>query len=251
MTLLQLEQLSKHFSGLVAVDRVDFALEEGEILGLIGPNGAGKTTLFNMISGSLRPTTGRILYDSQEIAANGRCKAPHQICDMGIARTFQIARPFAHLSVLDNVKVGAYLRHRHSASAEARAREVLAFTGLQRQAHMPASSLTTAGRKRLELARALSTGPRLLLLDEVMAGLTPTESVAIVRLIQEIRDTGVTLLVIEHVMKAVMALSDRVAVLHHGKLLAVDTPATIASNEEVIEAYLGEEAAHWAEEGRG
>lgn len=249
MTLLQLEQLSKHFSGLVAVDRVDLSLQEGEILGLIGPNGAGKTTVFNMISGSLRPTHGRILYDGHEIAANGHCKAPHQICSMGIARTFQIARPFAHLSVLDNVKVGAYLRRRHSADAEARAREVLAFTGLQRQAHMSASSLTTAGRKRLELARALSTAPRLLLLDEVMAGLTPTESVAIVRLIQEIRDAGITLLVIEHVMKAVMALSDRIAVLHHGQLLAVDTPAAIANNEEVIEAYLGEEASQWTESG--
>lgn len=254
MTLLQLEQLSKHFSGLVAVDRIDLTLDEGEILGLIGPNGAGKTTVFNMISGSLSPTRGRIVYNGDagpgvEIAANGRCKAPHHICRLGIVRTFQIARPFAHLSVLDNVKVGAYLRHRHSAEAEARAREVLAFTGLQRQAHMPASSLTTAGRKRLELARALSTGPRLLLLDEVMAGLTPTESVAIVRLIQEIRDTGVTLLVIEHVMRAVMTLSDRIAVLHHGQLLAVDTPAGIANNDEVIEAYLGEEASKWAEDG--
>lgn len=235
--LLRLEDLSKHFKGLVAVHQVAMELEEGEILGLIGPNGAGKTTLFNMISGTLRPTTGRVIFDEREITGLD----PHQICQLGIARTFQIAKPFSGLSVLDNVKVGAFLRHRQPAAAEARAREVLAFTGLSKWAAQPASTLTTAGRKRLELARALSTEPRLLLLDEVMAGLTATEGAGIVKLIQEIRETGITLLVIEHVMKTVMALSDRIAVLHHGRLLAVDTPARIASDERVIEAYLGEE----------
>ena len=235
--LLRLEQLSKHFKGLVAVHKVTLELEEGEILGLIGPNGAGKTTVFNMISGSLPPTAGRIIFDGREITG----RAPHDICRLGIARTFQIAKPFSGLTVLDNVQVGAFLRHPQLQAAEARAREVLAFTGLSKWAAQPASTLTTAGRKRLELARALSTKPRLLLLDEVMAGLTATESVGIVKLIQEIRDTGITLLVIEHVMKTVMNLSDRIAVLHHGELLAVDTPARIASDERVIEAYLGEE----------
>ena len=235
--LLRVESLSKHFSGLVAVNRVSRELQEGEILGLIGPNGAGKTTLFNIISGSMAPTTGAVYFDGQPITT----RAPHEVCRLGIARTFQTARPFARLSVLENVKVGAYLRARKTAEAETRAREIVRFTGLEKYAAQPAGALTTAGRKRLELARALCTEPRLLLLDEVMAGLTPTESVGIVSLIHEIRNRGVSVLVIEHVMKAVMSLSDRIAVLHHGELIAADTPAAIASNRSVIEAYLGEE----------
>jgi branched-chain amino acid transport system ATP-binding protein len=160
---------------------------------------------------------------------------------MGIARTFQIVRPFAKLSVVDNVMVGAFLRTRRARPAEERAREVVDFVGLGPYADRPAQALTTAARKRLELARALATRPQLLLLDEVMAGLTPTESVTIVDLIHQIRETGVTILVIEHVMKAIMSLSDRVAVLHHGELIAINTPAAIASDERVVEAYLGEE----------
>jgi len=235
--LLRVEGVSKNFAGLVAVNQVSLDLPEGEILGLIGPNGAGKTTLFNIISGSLGPTAGSVYFDGQEITS----LAPHRVCALGIARTFQIARPFSGLSVLDNVKVGAFLRHRDAAQAQKRALDVIEFTGLGESAQQPASNLTTAGRKRLELARALCTGPRLLLLDEVMAGLTASESVQIVNLIREIRDTGVTILVIEHVMKAIMRLSDRIAVLHHGELIAVDTPQSIASDERVIEAYLGEE----------
>lgn len=236
-SLLHVENVSKHFDGLVAVNEVSLDLAEGEILGLIGPNGAGKTTLFNIISGSLPPTAGNVYFDGQEITG----MAPHRVCAQGVARTFQIARPFSNLSVLDNVKVGAFLRHRDAARAEERALDVIDFTGLGRSARRPASNLTTAGRKRLELARALCTEPRLLLLDEVMAGLTATESAQIVDLIREIRDTGVTILVIEHVMKAIMRLSDRIAVLHHGELIAVDTPQSVASDERVIEAYLGEE----------
>jgi len=235
--LLAVQGLSKQFGGLVAVQDVSLELAEGEILGLIGPNGAGKTTLFNLISGALAPSQGRILFAGQEITG----LPPHRICALGIARTFQIARPFARLSVLENVRIGAFLRHPHPDAAEARAREIVARMGLDPYRDVPASALTTAGRKRLELARALATGPRLLLLDEVMAGLTPTESQEFVALVRQIREEGITLLVIEHVMKAIMSLSDRVAVLHHGELIAVDPPDVVARDPRVIEAYLGEE----------
>ncbi len=235
--LLELRGLTKHFGGLTAVRNVSLTLDPGEILGLIGPNGAGKTTLFNMICGTYRPSAGLITFADHDITG----LPAHRICRLGVARTFQIARPFARLSVLDNVLVGAFLQERDPAAATARAREVLAFVGLERDVDRPAQTLTTAGRKRLELARALSTAPRLLLLDEVMAGLTPTESVAIVRLIRQVREAGVTILVIEHVMRALMSLSDRVAVLHHGELIAIGPPTEIARDESVVEAYLGEE----------
>lgn len=236
-SLLSLREVTKHFGGLTAVKSVDLDLAQGEILGLIGPNGAGKTTLFNMISGSFTPSHGRVRFDDHDIT---RLK-PHQICRLGIGRTFQIAKPFARMNVVDNVKIGVFLRVSNATKAEAKARDVIKLVGLAPAAEKPARTLTTSGRKRLELARALSTGPKLLLLDEVMAGLTPTESIEIVKLIHEIRDTGITILVIEHVMKAIMSLSDRVAVLHHGELIAVDTPVAIANDQRVIEAYLGEE----------
>ncbi len=235
--LLSLRDVTKHFGGLTAVKSVDLDLPQGEILGLIGPNGAGKTTLFNMISGSFTPSHGRLRFEDHDITRS----KPHHICRLGIGRTFQIAKPFARMSVLDNVKVGVFLRIPNAAEAEAKAREVIRMVGLVPHAEKSARTLTTAGRKRLELARALSTGPKLLLLDEVMAGLTPTESIEIVKLIRRIRETGITILVIEHVMKAIMSLSDRVAVLHHGELIAIDTPTAIASDQRVIEAYLGEE----------
>lgn len=235
--LLRVEQVTKDFGGLTAVKAVTLELSAGEILGLIGPNGAGKTTLFNMISGTFLPTRGKIYFDGRDITS----LSPHATCQLGISRTFQVAKPFAKLSVVDNVKVGAFLHTRSSTAAEQQAREVVSFVGLARWADRPAHNLTTAGRKRLELARALATQPRLLLLDEVMAGLTPTESVEIVKLIRGIRESGITILVIEHVMKAIMTLSDRVAVLHHGELIAVDLPAEVTSDERVIEAYLGEE----------
>jgi branched-chain amino acid transport system ATP-binding protein len=235
--LLNLEGLTKRFGGLTAVNDVSLELKQEEILGLIGPNGAGKTTLFNMISGSYLPTEGRIYFKGRDITD----LPPFKIANLGIARTFQIAKPFAKLSVVDNVKVGSFLHTRGTGAAEEKARQVVDFVGLGPYATRPAQTLTTAGRKRLELARALATQPELLLLDEVMAGLTPTESAGIVNLIRQIREAGITILVIEHVMKAIMSLSDRVAVIHHGELIAVDPPGDVAKDERVIEAYLGEE----------
>jgi len=235
--LLKLKELTKQFGGLVAVHNVSLELNQDEILGLIGPNGAGKTTLFNMISGTYEPTSGQIFLEGEDITH----LPPHEVACLGIARTFQLVKPFGKLSVVDNIMVGAFLRTRGAEKTRDKAREVVEFVGLTQYADRPAHTLTTAGRKRLELARALATEPRMLLLDEVMAGLTPTESVSIVNLIKEIRETGVTILVIEHVMKAIMTLSDRVAVLHHGELIAVDPPSAVASDERVIEAYLGEE----------
>jgi branched-chain amino acid transport system ATP-binding protein len=237
MTFLSTANLTKAFGGLVAVNDVTLDLLEGEILGLIGPNGAGKTTLFNMVSGAFPPTEGRIEFDGRDITG----LPPHRVSALGIVRTFQIVKPFAQLTVVDNVMVGAFLWNSNLGQAKERAREVVEFMGLAKYAHYLAHSLTTSGRKRLELARALATKPRLLLLDEVMAGLTPTESLEMVELIRQIRETGVTILVIEHVMKAIMSLSDRVAVLHHGELIAIDTPSAIANDKQVIQAYLGEE----------
>jgi branched-chain amino acid transport system ATP-binding protein len=235
--LLNLEGLTKRFGGLTAVNDVSLELKQEEILGLIGPNGAGKTTLFNMISGTYLPTEGRIYFKGRDITD----LPPFKIANLGIARTFQIAKPFAKLSVVDNVKIGSFLHTRGTGAAEEKARQVVDFVGLGPYATRPAQTLTTAGRKRLELARALATQPELLLLDEVMAGLTPTESAGIVNLIRQIREAGITILVIEHVMKAIMSLSDRVAVIHHGELIAVDPPGDVAKDKRVIEAYLGEE----------
>lgn len=236
--LLHVDRVTKRFGGLVAVNDVSLQIRKGEVLGLIGPNGAGKTTLFNTISGTYTPEGGRSLFEGRDITG----MSPHEVCEIGVARTFQIVKPFANLSVVDNVKVGAFLRYNRARDAGEKAREIVEFVDLGAMADKPARSLTTAGRKRLELARALATEPKLLLLDEVMAGLTPTESRKIVELIRRMRETyNLTLLVIEHVMQAIMALSDRIAVLHHGQLIAVDTPQIIASDSAVIEAYLGKE----------
>lgn len=238
MSLLQIQNVTKRFGGLIAVDNVSFDLAEGEVLGLIGPNGAGKTTLFNSISGTYTPEEGSITFAGENITG----VEPHENAKRGLVRTFQIVKPFAGLNVIDNVKVGAFLRNTSARTAENKAREIVEFVGLGDSVDRLAKNLTTAGRKRLELARALATEPRLMLLDEVMAGLTPTESRQIVEVIKQIKTQyNLTLLVIEHVMQAVMSLSDRIAVLHHGQLIAIDTPQVIASDNAVIEAYLGKE----------
>jgi branched-chain amino acid transport system ATP-binding protein len=239
LALLDVSHVSRAFGGLKAVDDVTLAVAEGEIVGLIGPNGAGKTTLFGVVSGSLAPTAGSVRFGGQVISG----LRPDVVCELGVARTYQIVKPFPHLSVLENVMVGAFKRHPGRADAEAHARQVLRVVGLEREGPRPAGQLTLASRKRLEVARALATEPRLLLLDEVMAGLTPTEMMHIVALIQELRQSGLTVVVIEHVMRAIMALSDRVVVLDHGRLIAQGAPDKIVQDPAVIEAYLGEEMA--------
>jgi len=237
--MLEVREVSKNFGGLKAVDRASLDVARGEIVGLIGPNGAGKTTLFAAIAGFHRPDAGTVTFEGKPITGF----APHRVCAAGMVRTFQITQPFAGISVRENIMVGAYL---HTADRRLAAREaeaVASLVGMKDQLDQRGADLTVAGRKRLELARALATGPRLLLLDEVMAGLNPTEIVEIVGVIRNIRASGVTILLIEHVMQAVTSLAERVYVLNQGRMIAEGTPAAIADNEEVIEAYLGRGAA--------
>ena len=241
MLILEVENLSKSFGGVQALRKVEFVLNEGEILGLIGPNGSGKTTLFNLIAGLMKSDEGKIRFKDRDIT---NVKS-YRVCQSGIARTFQIVRPFAHLTTLQNVMVGrAYggnpVRNMHQAKRESE--EILKYIGLGGKESIAAHSLTLVDRKRLELARALATKPELLLLDEMMAGLNPTEVEDAMRLIKRIRDSGVTLIMVEHVMKAVMGISDRIMVLNVGEKIAEGTPQEISSNKQVIEAYLGEEA---------
>ncbi|HLT76171.1 MAG TPA: ABC transporter ATP-binding protein [Ferrovibrio sp.] len=245
--MLEIRNLSKRFGGLVATNNVSITVDAGSISALIGPNGAGKTTIFAQISGFHRPDSGDIRFEGQSLLG----LLPERICLLGIARTFQIVQPFAGLNVRENIAVGAHL-HRASRRAALEHADAIAHrVGLGAQLDKPAAALTVAGRKRLELAKALATDPKLLLLDEVMAGLNPAEIDEIIPIIRGIRQSGVTILLIEHVMRAVMNLSDHAWVLNNGTLIASGTPSQIASNPKVIEAYLGHGAAARMQEQAG
>ncbi len=247
MPLLEVVGVEKRFGGLQALAGVSFSVQAGEIVGLIGPNGAGKTTLFHLVSGFLAPDAGDVRFDDEPISG----LRPHALCQRGLARTFQIVKPFHGLTVLENVRVGALARTRRFVEATAQARAVIAFVGLAAKTDLAARALTLAERKRLELARALATEPRLLLLDEVMAGLNPTETERIVEVCRRINAQGITILLIEHVMRAVMALSHRVVVLNQGQVIATGSPAAVAGDPRVVEAYLGDEYVGSAPSGTG
>ena len=236
--MLEVRRISKSFRGLQAVRDASFEVPQGSINGLIGPNGAGKTTIFNLVAGVFAPDSGEILFERKRIDG----LRPDQVCAAGIGRTFQLVKPFAGLSVLDNVIVGALHRERSVAGARALSLSILRKLGLETKASHPASALTLPDRKRLEVARALATRPRLLLLDEVMAGLRPTECDQMVQVFRDInRAEGLTILLIEHVMRAVMALAQHIGVLHHGEVIARGAPGEVVRNPAVLECYLGEE----------
>ena len=240
MSLLEVKAVTKFFGGLRALYDISFSLEQGEILGLIGPNGAGKTTLFNIIAGTFPPSSGSVKLDNEEITSQGS----RQICHKGISRTYQLVRPFSSLTVYENVLVGIYFGNpemQGTRSVDDEGTELLRLTGLLQKANTPAKNLTLVGRKQLEIARAMATRPKILLLDEAISGLNPAETETVMNLIREIRDRGVTVFMIEHIMKAVMGLSDRILVLNFGELIAQGAPDQISKNKAVIEAYLGTE----------
>jgi len=235
--LLTLERVTKRFGGLTAVRDVSLEVRSGDLLGIIGPNGAGKTTLFHVISGYYRADEGRVVFDGHDVTA----QPAHAISRLGLTRTFQIVKPFGNLSVLDNVMIGALTRRASTRQARADAERVIDLCGLGPHAAARARALPLALRKRLEVARALATQPRLLLLDEVMAGLNPTELGGMIDLIRRLHAEGLTLIVIEHIMAAMMRLAQRIVMLHHGEKIAEGTPREITSDRRVIDAYLGEE----------
>lgn len=240
MPLLEVRGISKAFGGLQAVKNLDFTVEPGEILGIIGPNGAGKTTAFNMIAGYFPPDAGEIVFKGEAITG----MRPWEVSRRKIARTFQLAKPFGDLTVLENVMVGGFHRQGSREAARQKAEEVLRFVGMSPQADVEAHNLTVVDRKRLELARCLATDPELLLLDEVVAGATPAEASAMMDLIRKIRHDGVTILMVEHVMRVIMGLSHRVLVLHHGETIAVGEPQAVSRDPAVLKAYLGERYGH-------
>jgi branched-chain amino acid transport system ATP-binding protein len=234
--LLEAIDVTKRFGGLVANDHISMSVNEGEILGLIGPNGAGKTTLFNCIAGHYSVTSGTVKFQGRDITR----LAPEEVCLAGIARTWQVVQIFRGMTILENVMVGAFCRTSRTADAQAEAMKVLEFTGLADKRGYMAADVTIADKKRIELSRALATKPVLIMLDEAMAGLNPKETTDAVQLIKDIRDQGITVLMVEHVMECIMPISDRIVVLNYGRKIAEGPPAVVCQDEEVVDAYLGE-----------
>jgi branched-chain amino acid transport system ATP-binding protein len=236
MALLEVTGITKRFGGLVAVNDLNLSLDKGQILGLIGPNGAGKTTAFNMISGFYKPDEGDITFEGKNITG----LRPDQICKLGLTRTFQVVKPFPQLSVRDNVMVGAYNRTNNRRESHQKAVEIIEFLGMQDMQDMTASSLSVAYNKRLEVAKALATDPKIILLDEAMAGLRPIETDHMIDLVRQVSDQGIALLLVEHVMRVIMSLAERIVVIHHGEKIAEGEPQEIVQDKAVIDAYLGE-----------